>query len=560
MESEVFTMGLELRRGRDGEFLPCWYGRVEVDGKAKVVNLKVKVKGKHPPTLRQKGDDLFEASRDQAQDKFDEVQADARDKGNAAHLTKRLIQFKTGRAVEYVKLSDLAIKWRGLGRETQPTESWLKWCDTIFNRFAETMPCKYLHEIKPEQTVAYIEVLRKDFTRRTANGAASLLKSAFARLLPLGSSNPFGSEITRRGAGTENDVIHRRPLTEFELVTLFNTARLEPFLFPLTVCAALTGMRIGDVCQLTWQSVDLRAGIIAVRTSKTGKGVEIPIFRPLQEVLQTALANKGESPYVWPDAAHMYKTNRYGITYRGKSLFARAFEDSSNKTPERTQGIPDASDLAERVPHACEAVRKADFNPVKRDRILETLERYESGQSYREIEAETGRQRGQISEDLKEAERVSGLRLRHGATTTSKRDIKTLITATRQKRGKGEKMLSASLLGWHSLRGTWATLALSAGIPVETVKLVTGHGTANTVLKYYYNPQREHLRAVLGDKLPDVLTGGKPSPKTKSRNPPPSLPASGTDRVTSVAAQLKQLSESERSQLAALLANQSSAG
>jgi hypothetical protein len=101
---------------------------------------------------------------------------------------------------------------------------------------------------------------------------------------------------------------------------------------------------------------------------------------------------------------------------------------------------------------------------------------------------------------------------------------------------------------------------LSAGIPVETVKLVTGHGTANTVLKYYYNPQREHLRAVLGDKLPDVLTGGKPSPKTKSRNPPPSLPASGTDRVTSVAAQLKQLSESERSQLAALLANQSSAG
>jgi hypothetical protein len=170
-----------------------------------------------------------------------------------------------------------------------------------------------------------------------------------------------------------------------------------------------------------------------------------------------------------------------------------------------------------------------------------------------------------LSEDLKEAERVSGLRLRHGTPTASKRDLKTLIAATRQKRWEGEKRdkdekkLSASLLGWHALRGTWATLALSAGIPVETVKLVTGHGTANTVLKYYYNPQREHLRAVLGDKLPAILTGKQTGLKNKSRKRLTLLPATGTDRVASVAAQLSQLSESERSQLAALLAQQPSA-
>ena len=119
-------MGLEFRRGRDGAFLPNWYGRVEVDGKSKVVNLKVKVRGQRPPTLRQQGDALFEASREQAQDRFDEFQADARDKGSAAHLTKRLIQFKTGRKVEYVKLGDLAERWRLLGRENQPKSlGWL---------------------------------------------------------------------------------------------------------------------------------------------------------------------------------------------------------------------------------------------------------------------------------------------------------------------------------------------------------------------------------------------------------------------------------------------------
>ena len=126
--------------------------------------------------------------------------------------------------------------------------------------------------------------------------------------------------------------------------------------------------------------------------------------------------------------------------------------------------------------------------------------------------------------------------------------MKTLIAATRQARGTGGKKLSACLLGWHSLRGTWATLALSAGIPVETVKLVTGHGTANTVLKYYYNPQREHLRAVLGKMLPGVLTGN--GHKTAAL-PPPAEDA--PDRLAALAEQLKGLDAREKKQLFKML-------
>jgi len=63
-------------------------------------------------------------------------------------------------------------------------------------------------------------------------------------------------------------------------------------------------------------------------------------------------------------------------------------------------------------------------------------------------------------------------------------------------------------LDWHALRVTWVTLALSAGIPMEVARLVTGHKTVEVVLKHYFKPGREHLRAVLGDKLSDVLTGG----------------------------------------------------
>lgn len=545
-------MGLELRKGRDGELITHWFGRYkDKNGKRICKALTTPIDGSPPASLSLKdtGNKAFEDSRKAASDELKGFRTAARKMGRAIHLTEDLIEEKTGRAVEYVKLADLPAKWRALGRESEPTKDWLAWCDTIFTRFAQTVKCEYLHEVTPEQAVSYVECLRKDFTRRTAKGAAQLLKSAFTRLLPLGTSNPFGGEITRRGTDTGGEVIHRRPLTEPELVTLFNTARPDPFLFPLTVCAALTGMRIGDVCQLTWQSVDLRAGVIAVRTSKTGKGVEIPIFQPLRQVFETALAEKGESPYVWPDAAHMYTKNRYGITYRGKALFARALKGTPKNKPQAAGLASEHADLAEVLPQVRKAI-EGRFEGAKRDRILDTLTRYAEGQSYRQIEAETGRQRGQTSEDLREAETVTGLQLRHGATVASKRDLKTLISKTRQKRPEGKGKLSASTLGWHSLRGTWATLALSAGVPVETVKLVTGHGTANTVLKFYYNPQREHLRAVLGDKLPDVLTGGKMNSKGRQDT---TLALNEADPVATIAAQLKNMTKADRARLADMM-------
>ncbi|HNX36663.1 MAG TPA: site-specific integrase [Kiritimatiellia bacterium] len=544
-------MGLELRRGRDGVRLPYWYGRyTDENGKVHVVGLSVAVVGTEPPTLRDKGDTEFEVSRALAEDKLKDHQLSSRLKGQAQHLTSRLIAAKTGRAVEYVKLADLPAKWRAIGRESKPTDARLKWCDTIFGRFAEAVPCKYLHEVTPEQVAAYIETLRATLSRSTVTGTVQLLKSAFARLLPLGTSNPFMGGITRRGMDAGCDVVHRKPLTAPELSVLFETARSDPFLYPLTVCAALTGMRIGDVCQLTWQSVDLRDDVIAVRTSKTGRGVEIPIFKPLREVFETAVAEREQDAvYVWPAAARMYKENRQGVTYRGKVLFARAFASKAPAVPDVTP-LPERVDLAAALPQLLKAV-EGRYDGKKRDRILDTVTRYANGQSYRQIEVETGRHRGQTSEDLRDAGTAAGLNLRHGALVATKRDIKTLIGETRQKRRKGKGRLAASILGWHSLRGTWATLALSAGIPVETVKLVTGHSTVNTILKFYYNPQREHLRAVLDDKLPGILTGREDQVKIKHTSTRSAL--SDADPVAQVADQLKNMSKSDRVRLAKML-------
>jgi len=81
---------------------------------------------------------------------------------------------------------------------------------------------------------------------------------------------------------------------------------------------------------------------------------------------------------------------------------------------------------------------------------------------------------------------------------------------------------------------------LSAGVPIELCKLVTGHQTVAVVMKHYFHPQVAHLRAVLGDKLPDVLTGG-------------AAPRQIGAGVAGLARQLQALSKTDRAALQKLL-------
>lgn len=47
---------------------------------------------------------------------------------------------------------------------------------------------------------------------------------------------------------------------------------------------------------------------------------------------------------------------------------------------------------------------------------------------------------------------------------------------------------------FHSLRVTWVTRAISAGVPVDVVRKVTGHQTVEVVLKHYLHPDREGIK------------------------------------------------------------------
>ena len=68
------------------------------------------------------------------------------------------------------------------------------------------------------------------------------------------------------------------------------------------------------------------------------------------------------------------------------------------------------------------------------------------------------------------------------ADETKRYNANDLLRLTRQKREAGK---SASLYGWHSIRATFVTLALMHNVPIEMVRRIVGHTTADMTMVYF---------------------------------------------------------------------------
>jgi integrase len=73
---------------------------------------------------------------------------------------------------------------------------------------------------------------------------------------------------------------------------------------------------------------------------------------------------------------------------------------------------------------------------------------------------------------------------------------------------KRESKRAANVAGFHALRTTWITRALSAGVPTELVRRVSGHSGVEVVLKHYFQPGRAELKDA-------ILKAFKPTPAKK---------------------------------------------
>ena len=344
---------------------------------------------------------------------------------------------------------------------------------------------------------------------RTYNGVLSLLKSTFKRLRRRAGlvDNPFEDIVSM-----EQNTVHRIPFTPEELKEILDAVENDDFCRPLIVTGICTAMRRGDVCQLRWKDVDMKRGFITVETSKTGARVSIPMFERLRLELKK-LPRKNE--YCFPEQAETYQSRPDVITNRLRKVFAAAgFADEddegdeedgkagTSKAPARPEPLTDA-EMKVRGRKEIKACAQSD---AVREMMLKVFDLYMAGKSTAEIAAETAISKGSVSLYFKRIEEAVGapiVRCRRSKRTGRARGA---VHASRP----GLKRVNQR--GFHAFRATWVTLALTAGVPMELVRKVTGHTTADTVMTHYFQPGQEAFREALMKAMPTLLTGGDAKP------------------------------------------------
>ncbi|MCQ2391555.1 MAG: tyrosine-type recombinase/integrase [Kiritimatiellae bacterium] len=524
-------MGIRIKKYRNGEgYRPHWYASYRGDGKVKEIRLSSRIEG-HPPkslSASDEGDLEFERSKVAAQKEFDGFLAEIRRKDASTHILEKIIEEKTGREIVYHKLTDLPRLWLGINRIRKMSEERARHCQFIFNEFTSFCGRRYLYQVTDDDVNRYLESCRKTLSWSSVKSRMSLLAGAFDRFLPHGLPNPFKS-IVKRDTSEEAATIHRLPLSEEEIRKLGEHARKDPMLHYLFECALATGARIGDVCKMKWENVDLNEGFITYRSSKTGAYCCVPIFDELRAVLDGLILTRDpEDQYLCPDAALMYETNKSGVVYRGKRLFAEAlFTDEGE---ERPTDIEEGGENKPKTPQEVfAAIDEQCFTEGKTIRIKEVYDRYiVKGQSYRQITRDTGFSGGILNGYLHELEHILGKRLRR--FDPDKFPHKVTFSKTRQVRAKG--MRAVSVYGWHSLRATFCVHAMLCGIPETEIIKAVGHSTYKTTTTYYTNPTRKIMKEMWRKKMSTTAIG------EQHTAPAQTLPASTHPTVEEFVAKL----------------------
>lgn len=132
--------------------------------------------------------------------------------------------------------------------------------------------------------------------------------------------NPFQAIKPRK-----KDATVRRTLSRDELAGIAATLPDQYRLVFFVGC--FTGLRLSDAATLTWDAIDLDAGVISLRPIKTartsGRWVHLPIVPEFFAVL-SAIRPERRHGYLAPEIAHKYTTSRAVLSKDYTAYFAAA--------------------------------------------------------------------------------------------------------------------------------------------------------------------------------------------------------------------------------------------
>lgn len=488
-----------------GEWRPRWYGRWKMDGKIQEVPL-CRWKGTPPASGKigkDAGDRVFEASRNRALAELREIAEGKKSEADQAALAERVHRARYGRKVKRIKIADLYAVWRDRPRKHPPTEGHEAVARRTFERFEDYMSrtaprTTETGALRAEHVRGFLaEIEAEGVSSRTWNGILSIMRGTLQR------ADPYcdGTRFLKDQPAKDEATIHRTPFSEEELERVFEAAaQRDPLMHGLIVAAACTAMRRGDVCRLRWSSVDMAAGFVVVKTAKTGESVEIPIFPPLRAVLES---RPRRGAFVFPEAEKLYRTAPDALNRRLQAVLADAGFVRQPRHRQDAEAYPEAD--KDKIMAAAEAAAEsAGWSEKRRTKARDILTRHLRGEAGREIAEALEISPGAVSTYLHDLEEMTRLAI---VTPPAKPEPEPSACTLGTISPDMPRLKRPSLKGWHSFRTTWTTMALSAGVPIEIVRRVTGHRTAEIVMENYFRPGRAQFRQVLAANMPKALVG-----------------------------------------------------
>ena len=444
-------MPLELRTQRDGSLRPNWYGRYEINGRLFRPNLLVKIAGTPPlsKSLRDEGDGAFERSRAKAQAKLDSLVEEARTKQGSARLVEKLYEIKTGEPIKTVTLENLPQEWAKIPRRRKPDDRYASQCQSTLKRFAT-----FVHQ----ENVKVTEI---------AHGTRPM-----ARLFLDAESN---RGIT---AKTWNDTLK---LLRATLAHLLPAGAINPF-------SDLPTRETETVFRKPYSPEELAAILKAAIADEFTRPV-------LVMGICTAMRRGDCCLLTWADVdlrQHFItvKTAKTGETV-SIPIFPLLYEELKLRAEKRKSSnvyvFPEQAQMYLKNANGIGITRRVQ-------KILAAAGFQDEGEL---PQAESGNVANHTDATLQPSDQNDDKPLNRGALHVTRK------TGLRR----------ASVRDFHSFRVTWVTLALTAGVPMELVRKVTGHKTAEIVLKHYFQPGREAFRQTLQTAMPKLLTNGEKSPK-----------------------------------------------
>ena len=175
--------------------------------------------------------------------------------------------------------------------------------------------------VSPGDIIAFRNRLRAEgLSVATCNSIRSMLSAPFesARKLgfipinPAAAVEPLKERTVKPG---------REPFTAQEAARLVEAA--EGDWRGAILLGATSGLRLGDVANLCWESVDLAGGLLRIETRKTGKSVVVPMHPDFAEWLSVRPRGIGKAP-VFPELAGKLIAGRRGLSVQFRKIAEKA--------------------------------------------------------------------------------------------------------------------------------------------------------------------------------------------------------------------------------------------